>query len=126
MATKKEALEMIDEIDKSEKAERATEKTEIKKRGRKAGTTLKATLNADECTDKIYQLFCLPFKILNKNIYYTKSDFKAEGETLVRISKKYPLVNTVLLALDPIYLIGSLLEKVNNTLKANKKTKAQG
>ena len=123
MATKKEALEMIDEIDKAEKA---TEKTEIKKRGRKAGTTPKATLNADECTDKIYQLFCLPFKILNKNIYYTKSDFKAEGETLVRISKKYPLVNTVLLALDPIYLIGSLLEKVNNTFKANKKPKTQG
>ena len=115
MAIKKEALEMIDEIEKQDKST-DTEKTKITKRGRKANTT---KLSADECTEKIYQLFNLPFKILGKRVVYEKSDFKQEGETLCRIAGKYPIISHIILLFDPLYLIGSLLEKLNTTIKAN-------
>lgn len=118
MAIKKEALEMIDEIEKQDKSS-DTEKTKITKRGRKANTTKSTKLTAEECTEKIYQLFNLPFKILGKRVVYQKSDFKQEGETLCRIAGKYPIISNIILLFDPLYLIGSLLEKLNTTIKAN-------
>lgn len=120
MAIKKEALEMIDEIEKQVKGQ-DTEKTKISKRGRKSTGAKAPKLSPDECTEKIYQLFNLPFKILGKRIVYQKSDFKQEGETLCRIANKYPTISSIILLFDPIYLIGSLLEKLNTTIKANPK-----
>lgn len=120
MAIKKEALEMIDEIEKQDKGQE-TEKTKITRRGRKSTGTRAPKLSVDECTEKIYQLFNLPFKILGKRVVYEKSDFKQEGEALCRIANKYPTVSSIILLFDPIYLIGSLLEKLNTTIKANPK-----
>ena len=86
MAIKNEALEMIDEIEKQDKST-DTEKTKITKRGRKANATKSTKLTAEECTEKIYQLFNLPFKILGKRVVYQKSDFKQEGETIMNTAE---------------------------------------
>lgn len=84
--------------------------TEKKKRGPKAGSK-KTSFSDGELIDKTFFICKLIAGIFKYDFTYREKDFSSEGQALGRMCDKFPIVGTIITYFDPIYYIGSIVNK---------------
>ncbi len=84
-------------------------KAEAKTRGKR---TTADKHSANECTQKIFQLWSFTHRITNSKVPILKeTDFQEEGAGLSRLSAKYAIIAIILSMLDPMFVCVGIYNK---------------
>ena len=97
----------------------ADEKEE--KKGKKGRPPKKESFSVDEIQGKlvaVFNAFSFGLKIEKE---YKASDFIEESRDIVRLSQKYPIIHTILVLLDPLFLVLSFSKKIMELMKIVRK-----
>lgn len=93
-----------------------------KAKSKRKGKTL--SFSEGELTQKIYLISKIVAGLLKLDFDLREKDFSNEGATLARMCDKWSPVGTIVSFFDPIYLIGSLVNKFTG-MKSKKQEQSQ-
>lgn len=116
----KEFLKLEKEVKKESMIEEP-----VKEKKEKKVKTKKESFSIEEIQEKLAVVFnaiTFFFKIEKE---YKPSDFLEEAKDIVRLSQKYTIIYTILIMLDPLFLILSLGKKIMEMLKIVRKQKSE-
>jgi len=102
------------------------EETVIKEKKEKTPKKIKGDYTVEEMEEKLSRLFNGSAFLLRAEITYEEKEFTQEAKDIIRLSKKYPVVNTILTFLDPLFLILGLFSKIKRLLEKLPKRKKKG
>lgn len=97
----------------------ADEKEE--KKGKKGRPPKKESFSVDEIQEKLVAVFNAFSFALKIEKEYKASDFIEESRDIVRLSQKYPIIHTILVLLDPLFLVLSFSKKIMELMKIVRK-----
>lgn len=94
-------------------------KTAKKKKGKTPSFTEK------ELAEKTFFISKIVAGILKFDFTYREKDFDTEGQALARMADKFPVVGTILSFFDPLFFIGSIINKFAGLRRKPKEEKKE-